>query len=183
MFGSPIVDSFDACLAAPLPSQAPPVSGVPLTARGEIQFVADYLNGSSWLSSYVRIRDNGDPPAEADDPDTRSTLYIACGAGGLEIWAPSIDRAQRTFIAGDSVDVIWQIDGRTQAETWTAWTQAFRYYIGPSDSAAFYAALKDARTLTIQVQSDPPITKTYELGRHGFWDTPVQPNLDRCGDL
>lgn len=182
IFDIPIIDTFDACLATPLPTQSPSVTGIPLTARGEIRFTADFFSGSSWLSSYVLVRDSGDAPAERHDPDTRSTLYVACGSGGIEVWVANLDRAEPTFIAGDSVDVIWQIEGRSRAETWEAWTQTFRYGIAPTDHPAFYAALKDARTLTIQVQSDPPITKTYELGRHGFWDTPVQPNLDRCGD-
>lgn len=182
IFGMPAIDTFDACLAAPLPSQAPPVTGIPTTVRGEIRFTADFLSGSSWLTTYVSVRDNGDAPTGADDPDNRSSLFVACGAGGLEIWVTSLNRAQPAFIAGDSVDVNSQIDGRARTESWVAWTQSRRYSIAPTDRPAFYAALKDARTLTIQVQSDPPITKTYELASHGFWDTPVQPNLDGCGE-
>ena len=181
LFEMPVIDTLDACLAAPLPSQSTPVSGIPLTARGELTLEADFFGGSSWLSSSVSVKDTGAAPVEPDALDERSALTVGCGVGGIEAQVLQLDAAESAFIAGDTVEVDWQIDGRSRSETGVAWTQYFLYAIAPPDHSAFYEALNIARTLTIHVQSDPPITKTYELARHGFWDTPVQPNLDACG--
>jgi len=182
MFGVPVIDSFDACMDTPIPIQFPPVTGITTTTSGELRFAADLLQGSAWLGSYVRVGDSGEAPAQPDVRDTRSSLFIACSVDGLGLWIEHLDAAESTTIYGDSVDVTWTIDGRADDGTWNAWTQSFDYAIGPVDDTAFYQALRDARTLTIRVASDPPITKTYELARHGFWDTPVQPNLDACND-
>ncbi|MYJ58712.1 MAG: hypothetical protein F4088_07680 [Chloroflexi bacterium] len=70
---------------------------------------------------------------------------------------------------------------QSRSETWNAWTQVFDYAISPMDDLTFYWALKSASTLTIRVESEPSISKTYELAKHNFWDTPVQPNIDACG--
>jgi len=182
MFDIPVIDSFDACLATPIPSQSPPVTGIPSTISGELTFAADFLDGSSWLISYLRVRDSGEAPAQPDEQDTRSSLNIGCGRAGLDLWMSDLDAAESTLIYGDSVAVSWTIDGRSRSDTWNAWTQSLSYGISPVDDRAFYEALKGARTLTIRVESDPPISKTYELAKHDFWGTPVQPNLDACGD-
>lgn len=182
MFGVPVIDTFDACIDTPIPSQSPLVTGISVTTSGELTFAADMLQGSEWLSSYVRVPDSGEAPAEPDAPDTRSSLFIACTIDGAGLWVVDLDSAETTLIFGESVGVTWTIDGRTQDETWNAWTQVFSYAITPMDHMAFYETLRGARTLTIRLDSDPPISRTYELARHGFWDTPVQPNLDSCGD-
>ena len=180
LFDSPTIDTLDACLAAPLPPQSLPVSGIPETTSGNLWFVADFLYGSSWLSSFVGLTDNGEAAEQSDALDTRSTLSIDCDVGGINVRVTDLDAAESMFISGDAVEVDWRTGGRPRSETWMAWTRFQRYAIAPRDHSAFYQALKNAHTLTIEVQSDPPITKTYELARHGFWDTPVQPNLDAC---
>ena len=182
MFEVPIVESFDGCLAAPFPVPTPPVAGIPNTVNGELTFLADFPNGSSWLVTHLRVKDNGEAPARPDADDTRSSFNIGCGSGGLDIWLADLDVAESTIIYGDSVDVTWTIDGHSRSETWNAWTQVFDYAISPRDDLTLYWALKSASTLTIRVESDPPISRTYELAKHNFWDTPVQPNLDGCGD-
>jgi len=181
MFDIPVIDTFDACLATPIPNQDPPVTGIPSTISGELTFAADYLGGATWLISHLRLRDSGEAPAQPGEPDTRSSLNIGCGTGGLDLWLSDLDLAESMFIYGDSVDVAWTIDGRSRTETWNAWTQSLYRGISPVDDRSFYEALKGARTLSIRVESDPPISKTYEMARHGFWDTPIQPNLDACG--
>ncbi|MXX48458.1 MAG: hypothetical protein F4Z38_09195 [Chloroflexi bacterium] len=181
MFDVPIVESFDDCLAAPFPVPTPPVAGIPNTVNGELTFLADFPNGSSWLVTHLRVRDNGEAPAQPDANDTRSSFNIGCGSGGLDIWLADLDAAESTIIYGDSVDVTWTIDGQSRSETWNAWTQVFDYAISPMDDLTFYWALKSASTLTIRVESEPSISKTYELAKHNFWDTPVQPNIDACG--
>ena len=183
LFAVPVIDSFDACMAAPIQPQSPPVTGVPTTEREELRFAADFSRGSEWLTSYVQLRDSGAAPAQEDAEDlrSRSSLWIACGMDGLDIAFTRLDAAQFTTIQGDAVDVTWTIDGRSQTERWVAYTLIFEYAVSPTDDDAFYEALHGARTLTIEVASDPPIRKTYELAKHGFWNTPVQPNLDACG--
>lgn len=182
MFDIPIVETIDECLAAPFPVPNPLVSGIPVTVSGELTFLADVRNGSSWLITHLSVRDSGEAPEQPDEQDTRSSLNIGCGSAGLDLWLADLDVAESTFIHGDSVDVTWTIDGHSRSGTWSAWTQSLDYAISPRDDLAFYEELKSARTLTIRIDSDPPISKTYELAKHGFWGTPVQPNLDACGE-
>lgn len=178
-----MIDSFDACLAAPIPSQSPPVASVPATESGELSFGALFLDGSAWLTSYIYLLDSGAAPTQQGEEDIRSVLAISCGMDGLFVGIAKLDAARSTFNQGDAVDISWTIDGRSQSERWVAYTHSLRYAVSPADDRAFYEALKGARTFTIQVASDPPISKTYELATHGFWNTPVQPNLDVCGDV
>ncbi|MDE2892195.1 MAG: hypothetical protein OXN86_06825 [Chloroflexota bacterium] len=180
MFDIPVIDTFDACLVTPIPRQAPPVTGIPSTISGDLTFAADYLGGASWLISHLRLRDSGEAPEQPDQQDTRSSLNIGCGTAGLDLWLSDLDLAEPMFIYGDSVAVAWTIDGRFRSEIWNAWRQSLNHGISPVDDRSFYEALKGARMLTIRIESDPPISKTYELAKHNFWDTPVQPNLDAC---
>ena len=182
IFAIPVIDSFDACLAAPIPSQSPPVASVPATESGELSFGALFLDGSAWLTSYIYLPDSDAAPTQEGEEDIRSVLAISCGMDGLFVGIARLDAAQSTFIQGDAVDISWTIDGRSQSERWVAYTQSLRYAVSPADDRAFYEALKGASTFTIQVASDPPILKTYELATHGFWNTPIQPNLDACGN-
>lgn len=182
MFDIPVIETLDDCLAAPTPSQTPPVSGIPTTVQGVLSYHADPLDGSSWLSSYILLLDSGEAPADPSELDTRSSLFIACTVDGIGLWLTRVGAAESVSIYGDTVDVTWTIDGRTRTEVWDAWTQTFDYAIAPRDHRAMYEALRGARALTIRIESDPPISKTYELARHNFWGTPVQPNLDACGD-
>ncbi|MDE2744682.1 MAG: hypothetical protein OXI41_01680 [Chloroflexota bacterium] len=181
MFDNPVIDTLDECLEMPIASRQPTVTSIPLTMNGPLNFAATGFDGSGWLTSYAGLADTGEAPAQAGARDLRSILAFSCGMDGLDIAIDSLNRAQRTYIQGDTVEVTWNIDGRSRTERWAAWTQSLAYVVSPDDDAEFYEALKDARTLTIRVESDPPISKTYELAKHGFWSTPVLPNLDACG--
>ncbi len=182
MFDIPVIETMDDCLATPTPSQSPPVTGIPTTVQGVLSYHADPLDGSSWLSSYILLLDSGEAPAEPGELDTRSSLFIACTVDGIGLWLTRVGAAESASIYGDTVDVTWTIDGRTRTEVWDAWTQTFDYAIAARDHRAMYEALRGARALTIRIESEPPISKNYELARNSFWGTPVQPNLDACGD-
>ncbi len=181
LFDNPVADTFDECLTMPIPPQSPPVTGIPLTFDTHLTYAADIFHGSSWITSFVELLDNSPLPDRADDIDTRSELSVFCRIDGMSVRVSKLDAMQPVFVAGDTVEVTWNIDGRSHTEMWDVWS-TFNYHdISPPDDAGFYAALKGAATLTIRVASDPVITKMFELERHGFWDTPVQPNLDACG--
>ncbi len=180
LFDNPVANTFDECLTMPIPPQSPPVTGVPVTFDAHLKYAADRLQGSSWINSFVQLKDDSPQPDQADDPDTRSELSVSCRIDGVSVRVSKLDAMQPVFVAGDTVEVTWNIDGRSHTEMWDVWSTFNHHDISPPDDAGFYAALKDAGTLTIRVVSDPVITKTFELERHGFWDTPVQPNLDAC---
>ena len=182
MFDIPVIETFDECLDIPVAPQSPVVTGIPLIKSGNLWFAAMFFNGSGWLTSYLSLPDTGTAPAQEDARDTRSLLALSCGMDGLDIAIDNLDRAQSAFIQGDAVDVTWTIDGRSRTESWGAWIDDYDYSISPRDDREFYQALKTARTLRIVVESDPPISKTYELAKHNFWGTTVQPNLDACDD-
>ena len=180
LFDNPVADTFDECLTMPIPPQSPPVTGIPLTFDTHLTYAADLFHGSSWITSFVELLDNSPLPDRADDIDTRSELSVFCRIDGISVRLSRLDAMQPVFVAGDTVEVTWNIDGRSHTEMWDVWS-TFNYHdISPPDDSGFYAAFKGAATVTIRVASDPVITKTYELERHGFWDTPVQPNLDTC---
>ncbi len=180
IFDNPVVDSFDECLAVPIPPQSLPATGIPLSFDANLTFAADALYGSAWTSSFVNLLERRDTQAPDIERDRRSTLGISCAIDGLSVGIAGLDAMQPAFVDGSNVEVTWDIDGRTRTEIWDVWTAFYQYDISPPDDLEFYRALKGAATLTIRVASDPVITKTYELERHGFWDTPVQPNLDAC---
>ncbi len=180
LFDFPATHTLDDCLAAQLPAQSLPVWDVPVSRGDHLSYSVGPLGGSAWTISRVDLLDNGEATVEGRNSDPRSTVSFDCGAGGIELAIIGLDRAEATTIDVATVDVTWNIDGLWQSDTWDAWTESFNYTISPPDDMAFYEALRGAETLTVHVLSDPPITKTYELGRHDFWDTPVQPNLDAC---
>ena len=105
IFAVPVIDSFDACLAAPIPSQSPPVASVPAMESGELRFGAMFFDGSAWLTSYVNLPDSGAAPTQEDEEDVRSFLAISCGMDGLFVGIARLDAAQSTFIQGDAVDM------------------------------------------------------------------------------
>lgn len=180
LFDNPVADTFDECLTMPIPPQSPPVTGISLTFDTHLTYAADLFHGSSWITSFVELMDNSPLPDSADDLDTRSELAVLCRIDGISVRVSKLDAMQSVFVTGDTVEVTWNVDTRSHTEMWDVWSTFSHHDISPPDDLEFYAALKDAATLTIRVASDPVITKTYDLQRHGFWDTPVQPNLDAC---
>ena len=180
LFGFSDIHTLDDCLAEQLPTQSLAVWDVPLSGSSDIGYMVKAVRGSAWISSFVSARDNREATAEGPDTSPRSSAVIYCTAAGLEFSIANLERAESTSIDGDKVEVSWKVDGQWYDEIWDVWTDAFVYSISPPDDVAFYKELRGAETLTIRVLSDPQITKTFDLGRHGFWDTPVQPNLDAC---
>ena len=160
LFDNPVADTFDECLTMPIPPQSPPVTGIPLTFDTHLTYAADLFHGSSWITSFVELLDNSPLPDRADDIDTRSELSVFCRIDGISVRVSKLDAMQPVFVAGDTVEVTWNIDGRSHTEMWDVWS-TFNYHdISPPDDAGFYAALKGAATVTIRVASDPVITKS-----------------------
>ena len=183
MFSAPVMDTLDQCLALPLPTQDPPVMNQNLTMEGNISYRADE-RFSSWAATYLTLQVPSD--AAPEWAGYSSQLGVGCGIEGIGVSISSIGLAQSVYISGDTVEVTWRVgDGLPQTETWDAWQPplggTLTFSISPQDDAAFFAAIRDADSLSISVASDPVFTETYDFADNGFWDTPVQPNLDACG--
>ena len=181
MFSAPVIDTFDQCLAMPLPEWTPPVTNVQFTEQDNIWYEADSALGSSWTHTRLQLRIPSD--AGPEWAGFSSFLEIACGTDGFGVAIRGIGLAAPAFIAGDSVEVTWRVgSGPPQRGTWDVYPFAGdRYSISPQDDAAFYAAIQGADSLSVSVASDPVFTQTYDFADNGFWSTPVQPNLEACG--
>lgn len=171
MFASPVVDSFDQCVATEHPAQAPSVTDVPLTTEESLRYRAEPLPGSKTVFTSLSLT------------SASSQVRLSCGIDGLGVQVTGIGAASAAFIPGETVEVTWRIgSGAPQTAIWDAWPFNQSYRISPAADAAFYAAINGADSLSINVASDPVVTQTYGLADNGFWSTPVQPNLDACGD-
>ena len=181
IFSAPVIDTFDQCLAMPLPEWTPPVTNVQFTEQDNISYEADSALGSSWTHTRLQLRIPSD--AGPEWAGFSSFLEIACRTDGLGVAIRGIGLASPAFITGDSVEVTWRVgSGPPQRGTWDVYPFAGdRYSISPGDDAAFYAAIQSADSLSVSVASDPVFTQTYDFADNGFWSTPVQPNLEACG--
>ena len=180
MFSIPVVDTLDECLSRPSPAWSPPVQDVLTTRENNVSYVASGAT-SAWAATQLQLRVPSDTAPEW--APFSSLLIVNCGVEGIGAGVMRIGNAQSVFISSDTVEVTWRADdGLPQTETWDAWSPPWgSYSISPPDDAAFFAAIRDADSLSISVASDPVFTETYDLSGNGFWDTPVQPNLDACG--
>ena len=180
MFSIPVVDTLDECLSRPSPAWSPPVQDVLTTRENNVSYVASGAT-SAWAATQLQLRVPSDTAPEW--APFSSLLIVNCGVEGIGAGVMRIGNAQSVVISGDTVEVTWRAgDGLPQTETWDAWSPPWgTYSISPPDDAAFFAAIRDADSLSISVTSDPVFTETYDLSGNGFWDTPVQPNLDACG--
>ena len=180
MFSVPVVDTFDECLSRPSPSWSPPVQDVLTTRENNLSYVASGAT-SAWAATQLQLRVPSDTAPEW--APFSSILIVNCGVEGIGAGVVRIGNAQGVFISGDTVEVTWRAgDGLPQTETWDAWSPPWgSYSISPPDDAAFFAAINGADSLSVSVGSDPVFTETYDFADNGFWDTPVQPNLDACG--
>ena len=181
LFGTPIQDALDECLALPVPDLPLPAGEVEQTTDGQLDYDSGGAYGRSVASTSLSLRYPSDDAPDWAGYGSRVATY--CGIEGYRvvIWSIGLDRP--VFIRGYSVDVTWSVDGGSETtDTWDVWpgSGGDSYNISPQDDAAFYAAINGADSLTITVGSDPEFVQTYELGEYGFWETPVQPNLDAC---
>ena len=172
IFRQSFVPDFDECLAVPLPTLTLPVTNVDRTEAGPLAYRAARAGGSAWPFSYVWLEAPSDDAPEW--AGYSSALLVSCGIDGLgaQFFGLGLDR--EVSIDGDTVSVSYIVDGgAVNIETWDVWPWAgSRYAISPQDDAAFYAAIKDADSLTITVGSDPEFVETYDLAANGFWDDP-----------
>ena len=180
LFGTPIQAALDECLALPQPTLPTPAGVVERTIVEQMSYNSGITFGSTVAATTLDLRVPSDSaPAWAG---YSSRLSLNCGIGGYRvvIWGVGLDRP--VFIRGYTVDVTWRVDGGAETtSTWDVWPgSGDSYDISPQDDAAFYAAIKGADSLTITVASDPEFVETYDFAGNGFWDTPIQPNLDAC---
>ncbi len=181
IFSVPVIYTFDECLSRALPIWISPVQDVPRTTESNVNYRTTGAY-SSWAATQLQLQVPSDTAPEW--ARYSSQLDVICGVEGIGVRVTHIGNARGVFISGDTVEVTWRVgDGLPQTETWDAWLSPFwrSYSISPPDDAAFFAAIRDADSLSISVASDPVFTETYDLSGNGFWDTPVQPNLDACG--
>ena len=183
MFSAPVMDTLDQCLTLPLRTWDAPVTDVGSTTEGNLTYGADQRY-YSWPPTLLRLQVPSD--AAPEWVGYSSQLHVSCGIEGIGNWISDIGLARSAYIADDTVEVTWRVgNGIPQTETWDAWQPPLgggpTYSISPQDDAAFFAAINGADSLSVSVASDPVFTETYDLSGNGFWDTPVQPNLDACG--
>ena len=183
MFSVPVIDTFDECLSLPLPTWSPPVQDVLSTTEDNVTYVANGAT-SAWAAAQLWLQVPSDTAPEW--APYSSLLTVICGVEGIGAGVMRIGNSQSVFISSDTVEVTWRAgDGLPQTETWDAWQPPLgggpTYSISPQDDAAFFAAINGADSLSVSVGSDPVFTETYDFADNGFWDTPVQPNLDACG--
>ena len=183
MFSAPVMDTLDQCLTLPLRTWDAPVTDVGSTTEGNLTYGADQRY-YSWPPTFLRLQVPSD--AAPEWVGYSSQLHVSCGIEGIGIWISDIGLARSAYIADDTVEVTWRVgNGIPQTATWDAWQPPLgggpTYSISPQDDAAFFAAINGADSLSVSVGSDPVFTETYDLADNGFWETPVQPNLDACG--
>ena len=178
LFSTPIQARLDECLDITPPDLAAPAGEIARTEEGNLTYGSGAAHGGTVKSTSLAVQ------LPSDDLPTgfSSALNVNCGMGGTGIVVDGLGQDRPMFIRGYSVEVTWSVDGGPEStSTWDVWPFNVHYYsASPPDDAAFYAAIKDADSLTIKVASDPEFIETYDLAGNGFWETPVQPNLDAC---
>ena len=180
LLSTPLQAQVDECLALTPPSLPTPSGEIEQVEEGQLTYDSGTSHGSTVVQTTIGLRiPSDDAPAWAG---YSSALYVSCGMGGSAINVGGLGLDRPVFIRGYTVEVTWSVDGGPERTgTWDVWPWAGdRYAISPQDDAAFYAAINSADSLTIKVASDPEFVETYDLAGNGFWDTPVQPNLDAC---
>ena len=169
------------------PSQTPAVAG-------ESQPVQDYGQINSHNRYYAQIRDGSlfttltSETQVAEAPETTAQLRVVCARNMLfvEVWW-ELTRAT-------SSSVLVRIgDGDFKRQQWETRQQRWNSDNVGYDSRVVYVVSEDAErlardlmwaaageTVTIQIRSgSDPFTATFDL--EGLFETPVQPNLARCG--
>ena len=181
MFSVPVVATLDECLAVPLPTWNLPVKEALRVTEDNVTYIANVAY-SAWSATQLLLRVPSDTAPEWAPYSSR--LIVICGVEGIGVGFTHIGNAQGVFIEGDTVEVTWRVgDGLPQTEAWDAWLSPIwgSYTISPPDDTVFFAAVRDGDSLSISVGSDPVFTETYNFADNGYWETPVQPNLDACG--
>lgn len=169
---------------------------------GRIVTKVRYVGTASGLSvtptSEIRVRADGDFGLR----DKPLTLLIACERTGgrtveFENAPPPVEGdpypsgyipfnwiVSYRFVpapeTGDlgAVDVSWQSLGQSYDQTTDEWNEL----LGPQNALRFFLTLRSAEQLEIVVigADDETVEATFSMA--GVWDTPIQPNLDHCGD-
>ena len=181
LFGTAAQDSMDECLVAERPEHSLPAGLVAPNTDGNTSYRSARLYGAGFdhTALWVRL-----PSDSAPDWAGYSTTFVLwCGIDGRTaiVYGVGLDRS--VAIAGGTISVTYSVNGGPGvSRTWDVWPfTSNAYNLSPQDDQVFYQAIQGADTLTITVASDPEFVETYDLAGNGFWETPVQPNLDACG--
>lgn len=178
LFSSLIQDSVDECVEADPPIDLSTVAS-PLVTQDGFSYRASRVNGAKVTSTFlwIAILDEEAPAGTGYS----SHLVVTCVGSRIGLEIGGIGHVGGAVIAGDTVEVTWRAnDGTPRTESWDAWHRYGRNYVSPQDDSVVFNAINGADTFSVMVASSPVFTETFELGEVGFWNTPVQPNLDVC---
>ncbi len=107
-------------------------------------------------------------------------LIVGCFEGSFQVLVTGmpftfleseLDMEYR-FDKGEAVAVKWEVVDDDSLSTTAS----------PLDDRAFEEGMREAASLAIRGRSNTDDTETFEFSLGGLWDTPVQANLDLCGE-
>ena len=174
LFSTPVQPSLDECLALPVQNPSVPAGEVDYTTEGDLWYRSSKAAGSHVAYTEILL-------SHGESFQDTVRLTVSCGLDGVRVAIGNIGRGQYLAVSGATVEVTWSVgNGAPQIAIWDVWPQGGGHSVSPQDDSAFYAAIKDADSLSYSVASDPVATGDFDLDENGFWWTPVQPNLDAC---
>ena len=178
MFSTPIQEAIDECINAEVVGTSTSVEIQPRVGD-VLRYQALRIGGADAVSTSLGLAVLDD--AAPDWAGYSSRLVVTCAGSKPGIEITGIGLVGGAVIEEDTVEVTWRVgSGTPQTGTWDVRPFGHSYAISPPDDASVLAAISGAEEFSVSVASDPVFTQTYELSDNGFWDTPVQPNLDQC---
>ena len=168
------------------PSTAPagtfPFVGTGQTPNGFFYWAED--KGITGFQSGVELSGN-----TTDSTYDEARLWFACDKDGGTLWMGMFIGAwlsySKEWIKGSVSDRTYIAEakfGKTYEGTWQTYgLAAYDEQVEIGNASSFMAKAKQHRWLSVRVpRYDGTVTATFDLG--GAFDTPVQRNLDECGN-
>ena len=128
------------------------------------------------LSTFVGVVDS-----EADEfAFEQATLIVGCFEGQFAVLVSGMPFT----LFENELDVEYRFDDETAfADKWLIVDDGgFDTAIAAPKPREFAARLREAETLVVRGTSNTDDTATVKFELDGLFDTPVQPNIDRCGE-
>ena len=177
MFGTPIQQTIDECVETDAAVDSTSTL-VDEHDEGPLVYRASNFGGADAVTTILVLKILDDEAPNWAGYSSR--LIISCTGSTLGVMIGDIGLVG-DFTFADEVEVTWRAgNGGPQTETWDV-RGNFRSTVLPRDGSAVFHAINGADSFSVSVASSPVFTETYEFADNGFWDTPVQPNLDACG--